>query len=1322
MNVPPAPALPVRGVPPAPPMAPAPGAPVPPAPAMRGDRFLQTDDIFRMTIKSMVAKIFTTIGLFTLYNRPAKEFASNDAIASRPLRQILGGGAKPKVIPEAVECYIRLTLLGEWYRELFGFKKGVPADKSKVMVSMIPSFDGVWSRFVKVIFVDAEGVNDGGYTETFSEELVESINVVYNYYRSKFGSNCCSQILNAFVSEVNMRYGLILQGEIDKYIDERNKGLKDEEYGSAQDNIDYDILDSKKFSKRGPLPSDKFKKEFDISKHKRDTIKNKKFYDKVRDLRGKVESMLKLNVSKESKGPYSDNFGKLGLQYSSVDDLIRETKKRVMGNDTDEMKFRVVQNVIRGVDMYSDIDYDVFLMFHETVVNPLTILYSVYRMVNHWNKFANAHHSIQDGTSQAKLNALIKVDKYKTPGIMRPYYGNTIVNKSELLKETIKQLVYLTCDKNPMVEMYFTGSGGNKTPMLSFKKLEEHCSILVKCVEDALVKFRKVLPHEMIANYEKSDPSHASLFTIKEHLIDRLIKNKYGAGLSDSNKALSDIWKHVKGDNHGQLLRDMVLFGNVANTQQREAQSNWTKFPINKIGLYKEASGMDLTSMSKQIAKQGWTPIMQSIAHEAIRGDNMGFKGVYDYDDKEEFKSGDDVRGLIVKFNRMLYHMINMFTDKATDKIYLPLLERFANGVNAGEIMKGQSINDVDEEKGANTPLFVDKAPSPKSVVFTTMALAIKNIVTSKKSVGPMNVMSFAEQDLSNVSEYMKDLMMAYLPVFNKQLNIMCCQCELFKSLVEDGGMNLGADAPNTDVGESEQAFNAGISAMLKDFNGNDKEKAKSYMLDVLSHLGASVKSLQKCVQSVHKELNDVPLYFETYRDSITDYKSRNGLLPLMPLSHVSHLLNNEVRKSAGGYATYKGLVPHSRNGVASDEFKFAFGTRGLLADDVKPNIEYAPGVLSVMDTYNGKVGGGMSYDRKKLVDCFTHSTHLLRFATDYIYHKTYLCDNDLNKSTRFMKQETDPTKHIEHVSCQTGLHGTVSSPFFTNTTNIVLMVENDNYKQSVYKLLECVTAHANLTDTKVERKDMRIYNILDANIVPINFHALQRELPLINLFNYSYTFDEFMRDSFGIGTKVAESVSDARKRDSVKYSQDMLVQLLMDPMKQVKKSDFYMHVWSLMAGNDGLHLNTPKYLSDQLWNKVLLQSLHQESPLPPVAGVTGPSNALTKMMGWSQPTDYPDNSTTRTYHEMGDRKQYPHEIKVNKVTVFNAEKRGLKRYDSYLVRYIQWFVNIQRSMRLFMRNQLEWVSDPIVHRSDALSKSVTEYESNAKFDMGDYE
>jgi hypothetical protein len=42
--------------------------------------------------------------------------------------------------------------------------------------------------------------------------------------------------------------------------------------------------------------------------------------------------------------------------------------------------------------------------------------------------------------------------------------------------------------------------------------------------------------------------------------------------------------------------------------------------------------------------------------------------------------------------------------------------------------------------------------------------------------------------------------------------------------------------------------------------------------------------------------------------------------------------------------------------------------------------------------------------------------------------------------------------------------------------------------------------------------------------------------------------------------------------------------------------------------------------------------------------------------------------------------------------------------------------------MRLLMRDQLTWMSDPIVHKSDALHESVTEYESNRKYRIEDFE
>ena len=46
----------------------------------------------------------------------------------------------------------------------------------------------------------------------------------------------------------------------------------------------------------------------------------------------------------------------------------------------------------------------------------------------------------------------------------------------------------------------------------------------------------------------------------------------------------------------------------------------------------------------------------------------------------------------------------------------------------------------------------------------------------------------------------------------------------------------------------------------------------------------------------------------------------------------------------------------------------------------------------------------------------------------------------------------------------------------------------------------------------------------------------------------------------------------------------------------------------------------------------------------------------------------------------------------------------GYNRYHTVTVRYIEWFIHIQRVMRLLMRDQLNWVNDPIVHKSNALN------------------
>lgn len=1750
--------------------------------------YLETDDIFDMCIKSMISKVFTVVGAYSLYQRPAKDFINNKALANTPLRQIMGGGVSSvKIIPEATELYIRLTLLGEWYRELFKFKNNTPKPNRDIVVSMIPTFDGIWADFVKVIFVDAANIDDGGYTASFSDDLISGINKIYTHYNPKYGAQTCTKVLENFVAEVNLRYGLVTQDEINKYLDEKDAGLAPDSYAD-EDNVDYDILDSNDQFARKTAPSDRFRKE----SHKmgmKTALKNKKFQESIREFRDRVETQLQLNPvnmrgqrSGPSNAPLGDNFGVLGLKYASVDDLVRQTVKRITSANSDEKKYSIIQNTIMGVERYADVDYDCMLMFHETVINPLTILFTVYKMINHFNRFANSLHFGNTCANSTvtmlitALNGLPGHKKYRgvTAGgdtvSQHLYFGSADYTRyiggagflyNNLMEDTINHLFYLTCDKNPMVEIYFSGDGANRYPMLSFKKLEKCATELIENVSESLVKFRKFLPHDIVSRYEHQvqneftlqnktpeNPNVVSLFYIKEHLIDRLIKNKYGGGLSDANTALKNIWlcmtsRAPANMSYKEVISKLVYWDNSKFTQyvfpvrRLMINSNWTKFPINVVGITRQTQLIN-TRVPKEVSTELLKPApawgnITGAPSEIYRGPAgvndlsrgaFGHNCVYDYDTQDcvgmaprnqkysikytptgqERDGREGAYGLVFKLNRLIYHYVNMFTDQTSNKIYLPLLEKFANGVNAREIMKGEAIDDITSNGVIAT--FPSHETDSRSVIFATLARAVRNIVTDKKAgVTAATILMNAEPNLLLVSDYMKDLMRAYLPVFEKQLNIICAKADLIKSLIENTKLTVFGGVPGAAV--DTRVETDGIALSMKASRPGTEADSKGHLLTLLASITSSARSLQGCVKNVYKELNDVALYFETYQNSITDYKNRNGVIPLMPLSQASHLLNNQhrlvlgqdlmpvmatkyggditggdvtggavyktekgmfvntsesvidddfktynsyseasrmdqledpkvrkffedqgftlynlgddeirqaertkgieltedekvdIRQEAGKqlrtktglvrdlrvdqrykatlpeeqkqkidedreaayvatekselvrqqdrlnsmsvrdfelyereqarmreydenvaeatqliderdfsqqdyesanlseekldalklrnqnthrklmtlgqllkipfeeqvtvdepgprprivkknpseeekqahaevvatwkkqgdlykiqqrewlnlitrartdpskritrteprypigygiptvprlkYYTYKGLIPHKDVGVGSDEFKFAHGTRGLLSDNHEPSIEMAPGVLGVLDTYNAKVGGAASYDKRKMVDSFENSTRLLRFATDYIYHKTYLGDQDLDKLTGFyivgatttngltpptgVTPNTQNINVLQHLACQTGKHslkqldvsaGLIASndQFFINTSNITLLTENDNYKQSVYRMLRCIIDN-NLSEHMHEsdRRQLRIYNILDSNIVPINFHALQREIPLINIFNYSYTFDQMVKQFIGVET-ASRPVSEVTLQDGQNakeltglagssrkigfYPEDALVRILLEPRGKRYVVDYVNNIWRLMAGAEGLTLNKPKYLSDQLWNKVLLNSLYpkrndQRFNVVGTWSKDGTQMARTMEMGkhqdrnFNEPLDGFNLGNKKLlnygYNEMTylgniSDKHKTNVKSVNGASVPEWHKIGYDRYHTTIVRYVEWFVHLQRVMRLLMRDQLSWVNDPIVHKSNVINEQVTEYDSNRKFELSDFE
>lgn len=475
------------------------------------------------------------------------------------------------------------------------------------------------------------------------------------------------------------------------------------------------------------------------------------------------------------------------------------------------------------------------------------------------------------------------------------------------------------------------------------------------------------------------------------------------------------------------------------------------------------------------------------------------------------------------------------------------------------------------------------------------------------------------------------------------------------------------------------------------------------------------------------------------------------------------------------------GLLPMPKISNGSESFIYAYGTRGLFSDNIEPNIKLAPGVNNTVDIFNSKpqavTGGNM--DPKLVNDSFVASVHLMRYCTDYIYHKTFLMDNDMDKTTlHYIVARSVDTRNklyynvLENLSCQTarsrarrdtadntkydltedGGIRKADDEFFLKTYNIIMLINNDNYKESLYRMMKCLTNNDKdgFSDTITDREKMRVYNILDTNIVPINFHALQRELPYSNIFNYSYTFDELVKEKFGViynsynegkmrnGSNIYDPYTTTTSADreswKFKFAEDQLVDILINPYKKRDPSNYHNTIYKLMIGADGISSGRPKYLSDQLWNKVLLNTIYKnDNRLVNTDSVTY-KNTKNTLSGQIDVRDVGQKPAYLLYlpDREVNKKGYSEPATAN-ITMFTgrasergaptdiAVRRGQERYNTYLIRSIEWFVHLQRCMRTLMKDHLEWVDDAVVTKSNSVASSITEYKNDNVFDPDDF-
>lgn len=1478
------------------------------------------DKIFEMCMKSLSSKIFVLLGTYNLFNKPVtliKDSSDSASLVIHPLRQILGGSNRggnsggveyAKIIPEAIELYVRLPLLVEWYREVFTFEEGEEETYSarddmqqNPIISMIPDMDNIWGDLFKVILVDGEKVNNGAYPASYSLRIIESINKIYNAYKSSRKS--CVDIILEMIQEVNQRYGFIMREEIGKYVNSkyRYENNPDQIEYVDDDRVDYDILDSERSVGRRPAPSDKFRSFQNLSSREKNTAFNE-FYDTVIRFRSVVESKLKLDNIENINNP----------TVISLNNIIKELRKRVSEVNGEQNKYSVVRDQIHGVSNYAHIDYQKVLLYHETVINPLTTLYMVYEIVNKFNKFCVSFNlkdiaKINEFANHYKKNAEEFFNGDNNPYKKSPeaWYTdgaehNALVQSRDtinILTYLLRQLMNIGLDMNGLTEVYLAGGGPNgKYPVVDFNNLEKVCTNTLLNIEQSLKNLRKHIPIDLVKKVEANDKggdNRINIAFIREHLINRLFKNKYGGGLSDGSTGLQNLWTTLANSDEkvyrvfnlltfwDPKMNEVARNGNGGNDVKALFHPKFypinnpeevMTFPIRYMKLFKSGKGFNNAEDTKEkdarnkilsnskINKNESKTLNANIVRNIKNGANSGGVFYYVYPQtlyKYDLNHAADLVnqnrvGLVVRLNHLIYNYASLFIDSSSKKIYKPLLDSFVNGHNAKDILNFKNINDAVvkgnldfEDKGTEqklqpygsanvsdthqrfSGLFVTE-PQENAILFASLANGLNGLMTASVERLTGSFKTNVEETFTEVSENQKELMRAYLPSFEKQLQLIIRKAEFLKLLLEE--TNIGnndklkredADAIDYNNGQAGEVQNNKDIANYTQKNllvdGNSKYKSsdgrKKYLINMHNDIIMTCQSLLKCIREVSKELADIPMYMETYKDSLVDYKDRHGYLPFTPLSNLSALFNfqedsvledlinnsvidiDDVDNKKYGTASLP-LLPRVQNSVGSVPFKFTYGTRGILSSGQKNILDYAPGVKNILSIYNHKMGGaGKNYPSQLFSQSYADVLALSRWTLDILYHKKYL-DNLNWEENKYIKDA------YTNLSCQTGRYSKNKNNYASeqaNLNSIIMYTGSSNYNHSVEKTIKCVLENDDSSSlSKMDREQLRVYNILDLNVSPINFHALQREIPFINLINYSYTFDHMVKNFIGrdyrnapvygdqpiYGDNENADVSKKKKNlysmhgkrafdaESFKneiYPRDTLTRHIIYPLGFRRVTEYVNNVAKIMTGNTSLSLGRPKFLSDQLWNKVLFQStfnnqwdndnnkpnsLNNARRINILRDVInseheGPMklNRLNRVVVYDDnnmvesgkdvkefmflgirnddivkpPTE--DNITGSLLYDLSYIKNDGKEERIG-LDLKNLYKLGLEgyfRYNSKLVRWHEWFCQLQRINRLLMRKQLEWVQQPVVSNSDAIAEEITEYKDNNVFSIDDF-
>ena len=565
--------------------------------------------------------------------------------------------------------------------------------------------------------------------------------------------------------------------------------------------------------------------------------------------------------------------------------------------------------------------------------------------------------------------------------------------------------------------------------------------------------------------------------------------------------------------------------------------------------------------------------------------------------------------------------------------------------------------------------------------------------------------------------------------------------------------------------------FTEGIAKtkILTQDSNNNKSAFNQYLDSIMSY---SFNILTSSTE-VLNELGDTPAYFQTFDGSIEQYYNRNQIEQFMPLSLSLWLLNDNTKLSALNSDPIHVLFPGATLGEI--DFKMLYGIRQLVGSTTNVNYEEIPGVKSILVKHNIN-SSDKPIDEEKYLQFIQKMITGLRFIVNSHCYKRIIAYNSnglddyvpilpgafayniatYNAAPTKIPYTNNPLRNMwkgqfntQLVFDNTALNNAkyyALEKSVTSANNNVVYALSNNKLDKIIKIIENSNQNSSISDivsfsklnNKLNRSDERIQIIIDCNINPINVHALMQDIPLANIYNYEYTFETMVASMYGISnTEINKNISDLstsiiqnKAIGAEKNTIYTFLALLKNPFLDLglkstfnsiarNKEDgrsFKFPLFEIFIGNASLGMGRPKFLSDQLFNKCLLNSLYlQENTTISQFGVPGTSSDRTitdkikmsyiKKDDTLKVLDYGTEYTTTTpSNELNDLFE----------TIGNA------RFNTHIIRNMFFISNILRIIRLQLNREFTQNRNILKSSHFAISPAITEYgvmDPNESFD-----